>query len=84
MEAIISMSESDPTDNPGLIRLLGMVTYVNKFYKNFTVLTRPLQHVRRAVVGFKKVLLLFHSSCAFLYRSDKPVEGVCGIPYIES
>ena len=35
----------DPTDKKGLIRLLGMVTYLDRFCKDLAVLTRPLRDV---------------------------------------
>ena len=41
VEAIVKMPA--PTDKNGLIRLLGMVTYLDKFCKDLAVLTRPLR-----------------------------------------
>ncbi|KAI9552594.1 hypothetical protein GHT06_020459 [Daphnia sinensis] len=41
VEAIVKMPA--PTDKNGLIRLLGMVTYLEKFCKDLAVLTRPLR-----------------------------------------
>jgi hypothetical protein len=35
----------DPTDKPGLIRLLGMVIYLDKFCKNVAFLTCPMWDV---------------------------------------
>jgi hypothetical protein len=41
VEAIVKMPA--PTDKNVLIRLLGMVTYLDKFCKDLAVLTRPLR-----------------------------------------
>ena len=34
-----------PTDKQSLTRLLGMVTYLDKFCKNLSVITRPLRDI---------------------------------------
>jgi hypothetical protein len=41
IEAIVNMPA--PTDKAGLVRVLGMVTYLNKFSTNLSELTRPLR-----------------------------------------
>ena len=40
VEAVVNMPA--PTDKRSLTRLLGMVTYLDKFCKNLSVITRPL------------------------------------------
>ena len=40
VEVIVNMP--DPVDKPGLVRLLGMVTYLDKFCQNLATITRPL------------------------------------------
>ncbi len=43
VEAIVN--KPDPVDKPGLIRLLGMVTYLVKFCKNVATITRHLRDI---------------------------------------
>lgn len=43
VEAIVNMPA--PTDKTGLTRLLGMVTYLDKFCKNLALITRPLCNI---------------------------------------
>jgi hypothetical protein len=43
VEAIVNMP--DPVDKPGLVRLLGMVTYLDKFCQNLVTITRPLRDI---------------------------------------
>lgn len=43
LEAIVNMPS--PTDKPGLTRLLEMITYLDKFCKDLTVITRPLRDI---------------------------------------
>lgn len=50
VEAIVNMP--DPTDKTGLTRLLGMVTYLDKFCKNLAALTRPLRDMLKKDVAW--------------------------------
>ena len=50
VEAIISMPE--PKDTKYLQRLLGMVTYLDKFCKNLAEMTRPLRDLAKADVAW--------------------------------
>ena len=43
VEAIVNMP--DPVDKPGLVRLLGMVTYLDKFCQNLATITRLLRDI---------------------------------------
>lgn len=44
-DAIVKMP--DPVDKSGLQRLLGMVTYLDKFCKDLSTLTRPLRDIKK-------------------------------------
>lgn len=46
IEAIVNMP--DPSNLADLIRLLGMVTYLDKFCKNLAAMTRPLRDLLKA------------------------------------
>lgn len=50
VEAIVNMP--DPTEKTGLTRLLGMVTYLDKFCKNLAALTRPLRDMLKKDVAW--------------------------------
>lgn len=41
----------DPVDKPGLQRLLGMITYLDKFSKDLATLTRPLRDILKKRCG---------------------------------
>ena len=46
IDAIVNMP--DPSSPPDLVRLLGMVTNLDKFCKNLAGLTRPLRNLLKA------------------------------------
>ena len=50
VEAIVNMSAL--TDKQGLVRLLGMVTYLDKFCKDLAVITRPLRNMLKQDVAW--------------------------------
>ncbi len=82
IEAIVNMPDS--TDKQGLQRLLGMVTYLDKFCKDLAILTRPLRDIlkkdaawcwddqqRQAMTTLKTVLSTL--PVLRLFDVDKPV-----------
>ena len=74
----------EPTEKQGLQRLLGMVTYLDKFCKDLAILIRPLRNIlkkdaawcwddqqRQAMTTLKTMLSMLPVLC--LFYVDKPV-----------
>ena len=75
VEAIVNMTA--PTDKQNLTRLLGMVTYLDKFCKNLSVITRPLRDILKQDAAWfwddqqEKVLDDLKSAISSWWRSEQ-------------